>query len=90
MNNNPELGYNFLITDADVENNQIEQNKISRNNKIVEAIQLIAEARDLVYQALEGSREDFKHFEAYGSYGLDQAVGEGNPYDSSLHSLLKD
>ena len=90
MNNNPELGYNFLITDADVENNQIEQNKISRNNKIVEAIELIKEARELVYQALENDREDFKHVEADGSYGLYQAIGEGNPYDSSLHSLLKD
>ena len=70
-------------------NNNLKDKKMTRNNKIVEAIQLIKEARELVRQALAGSG-DLANFEAYGSYGLNQALGEGNPYDDSLHSLLND
>ena len=62
---------------------------MTRNDKIVEAIQLIQEAKELVKDALAGSG-DLAHFELYGAYGLDQAIGNGNPYDDSLHSLLND
>ena len=29
------------------------------------------------------------HFKAYGRYGLNQLLGNGNPYDSSLHTLIE-
>jgi len=61
---------------------------MTRNDKIVEAIQLVQEARELVKDALAGSG-DLANFEAYGSYGMDSLLGEGNPYDASLHSLLE-
>ena len=28
------------------------------------------------------------NYEAYGRYGFDQLLGSGNPYDSSLFSLI--
>ena len=33
------------------------------------------------------SMED--HFKAYGRYGLNQLLGNGNPYDNSLSTLIE-
>ena len=30
-----------------------------------------------------------EHFKAYSRYGLNQLLGSGNPYDSSLHDLIE-
>ena len=30
------------------------------------------------------------HYEAYGKYGFDQLLGNGNPHDSGLQSLIKE
>ena len=30
------------------------------------------------------------HYEAYGKYGFNQLLGNGNPYDSSLKSLIEE
>ena len=30
------------------------------------------------------------HYEAYGKYGFNQLLGNGNPYDSSLETLIKE
>jgi len=61
---------------------------MSKSEKIQEAIELIEQARELVREALASSG-DLANFDAYGSYGLDQALGEGNRYDSSLFTLLE-
>ena len=29
------------------------------------------------------------HFKAYGRYGLNQLLGNGNPYDNSLFTLIE-
>ncbi len=58
---------------------------------IGEAIQLIEEARAIVDNALEGATRHMKsHYRAYGCYGFDQLLGNGNPYDSSLFSLMEE
>lgn len=54
---------------------------------IAEAITLIEEAQDLVQQAIRGTNYE-SHFEAYGRYGFNQLLGNGNPYDSSLYEIL--
>ncbi len=56
-------------------------------DKIQEAIDLIEEAQDLVRSAINGTDKQ-SHFDAYGGYGFDQLLGNGNPYDSSLSGLL--
>lgn len=58
-----------------------------RKYKIYEALELIEEAKDLVDEAVSGTNDE-NHYLAYGRYGFDQLLGDGNPYDSSLHSLL--
>ena len=54
---------------------------------IREAIEKIEEAQQLVDEALKGEGiED--NYRAYGRYGFDQLLGNGNRYDSSLLDLL--
>ena len=60
-----------------------------RKDAIRQAIDLIMEAQDLVNEAVNGTRQE-AHFRAYGQYGLQQLLGNGNPYDSSLESLLEE
>ena len=59
------------------------------NDQIQEAIQMIIEATEIIKNTVNGTRKQ-SHFEAYGAYGLDQALGNGNPNDSSLFDLLED
>ena len=59
-----------------------------RIEAIVRAMELIEEARGMVENAVRGTSQE-SHFEAYGKYGFNQLLGEGNPYDSSLHSLVE-
>jgi len=59
-----------------------------RIEKIQEAMDLINDAESLVNQAVDGlGIED--NYMAYGKYGFDQLLGNGNPYDSSLDSLIE-
>ena len=56
-------------------------------NEIERAISLVEEASYAVDMAVEGMRIQ-SNYEAYGRYGFDQLLGNGNPYDSSLQSLI--
>ena len=56
--------------------------------KIYEALELIEQAQELVDEAVSDTNDE-NHYLAYGRYGFDQLLGNGNPYDSSLHSLTK-
>lgn len=56
---------------------------------IQEAIVLVEEAQALVDGALEDTGTGV-HYMAYGRYGFDQLLGNGNPYDYGLPSLLSD
>ena len=52
-------------------------------NDIIMRIEMIkCELDDL----LNGTDLD-KHYKAYGRYGLDQLLGDGNPYDDGLESI---
>ena len=56
-------------------------------DEIERAIEMIEEAKYVVDMAVEGM--SIRHnYEAYGRYGFDQLLGNGNPYDSSLQSLI--
>jgi len=67
---------------------EIEQLTTEKKEQIEQAIELIIEAKSLVEDALYGSTI-VSHFEAYGKYGFDQLLGNGNPYDSDLYSLIE-
>ena len=55
---------------------------------IRQAVRLVEEACELVDGAMEGSN-DKNHYEAYGKYGFNQLLGDGNPYDNSLFTLIE-
>lgn len=61
---------------------------MNRFEKLQEAIELIDEARELVKDALQGT-PDYEHCKAYGFYGLDQALGNGNKYDCSIYQVME-
>lgn len=61
-------------------------NNSQRQEQIEEAIKLINQADDLVREAIAGTSEE-PHFKAYGGYGLQQLLGNGNQYDTSLFDL---
>jgi len=61
-----------------------------------EAIRLVEEACQLVDSVMDGSSgQDYvlnvckNRYEAYGKYGFNQLLGNGNPYDDSLFTLIK-
>ena len=56
-------------------------------DEIERAISLVEEASYAVDMAVQGMRIQ-ANYEAYGRYGFDQLLGNGNPYDSSLQSLI--
>ena len=62
-------------------------NDSERLEMLIEAIGLIEEAQQLVDDALDGTPEE-SHYKAYGRYGLDTLLGNGNPYDRSLEDLI--
>jgi len=54
-----------------------------------EAIRLVSMAQDLVDNAVQGTSKE-AHYEAYGRYGFDTLLGNGNRYDAGLRDLLVD
>ena len=62
------------------------QEKLSVLN---EAIQLVGEACQMVDDVMSDSPNK-NHYEAYGKYGFNQLLGNGNPHDSGLQSLIKE
>ena len=56
-------------------------------DEINKAIEMVEEAKHIVDMAVQDM--SIRHnYEAYGRYGFDQLLGNGNPYDSSLFSLI--
>ena len=62
---------------------------LERKELLLEALELVQQAQEMVDEAVAGTSKE-AHYEAYGRYGFDQLLGNGNPYDSSLESLLED
>ena len=56
-------------------------------NEIERAISLVEEASYAVDMVVQGKNIE-GNYKAYGRYGFDQLLGNGNPYDSSLQSLI--
>ena len=62
-------------------------NKEEFIDEIEKAIEMVEEAQHIVDIAINDM--NIRHnYEAYGKYGFDQLLGSGNPYDSSLYSLI--
>lgn len=56
-------------------------------DKVQEAIDLIQKAKEIMDEVMDVCYQDAqpnKHYYTYGQYGIQQALGEGNPYDGSL------
>jgi len=60
---------------------------MTNKNKITLAEDLLIEALQLCEEVAEDSG-NMSHFNAYGKYGFDQLLGNGNKYDSSIFDLL--
>lgn len=70
-----------------------------RNNKMDEHEEKIAIIENAIFEiesimsevdsAISGTSQQ-AHYEAYGKYGFNQLLGNGNPYDSSLETLIKE
>ena len=62
-------------------------NRQEFTDEIERAIEMVDQARSIVDQAVYGTYAE-AHFDAYGGYGFDQLLGNGNPYDRSLRDLI--
>jgi len=62
---------------------------MKRTQKIEKAIELVQEAQELIDEALIDYKDHqfVKHYRAYGRYGFNRLLGEGNPYDEGLNDL---
>jgi len=58
-----------------------------RLEMLQEAMDLITEAQQLVDEAVSETNIE-SHYKAYGKYGFDQLLGNGNPYDNGLPTLI--
>ena len=58
-----------------------------RLDKLHKATELVQQAQQEIDCALRGTNL-VCGFEAYGRYGIDQLLGNGNPYDKSVYSLM--
>lgn len=56
--------------------------------KIQEAIKLVERAQGLVDEVMR--ERGASHYEAYGRYGFNQLLGNGNPYDDGLPTILEE
>lgn len=54
---------------------------------IDQAIALVEEAQGLVDEAVQGTSIK-GNYEAYGKYGFNQLLGNGNPYDNGLQTII--
>lgn len=63
-------------------------------NQILEAIELVEQARELVIDALLNEEDEdmgkLRYYKSYGEFGFQQLTGNGNPYDDSLHNLVEE
>lgn len=56
-------------------------------DKVQKAIDLITEAKEIMDEVMDvcyGDSQFSNEYYAYGQFGIQQALGEGNPYDGSL------
>ena len=56
-------------------------------DEIERAIEMVDQARHIVDMAIDGMSIQ-ANYEAYGKYGFDQLLSNGNPYDRGLQDLI--
>ena len=64
-----------------------EMTKQDRIESIYEAIELIEEAQSLVQNAINGTEIE-NAFNAYGKFGFDTLLNNGNPYNKGLQDII--
>ena len=62
-------------------------NREQFTEEIERAIEMIDQARHIVDMTMIGRTME-SNYKAYGRYGFDQLLGNGNPYDYSLQTLI--
>ena len=62
-------------------------NREEFTDEIERAIEMVDQARHIVDVTVDGMSIQ-ANYEAYGKYGFDQLLGDGNPYDNSLQTLI--
>ena len=60
-----------------------------RTRLIEDAIQMIEQAEQMVNEAISETGLE-SHYEAYGKYGFNQLLSNGNPYDNGLDYLIEE
>jgi hypothetical protein len=63
---------------------------VSQYEMVEKAIELIQEAKELMDIVMDSDSRLSKEYYAYNEAGIQQALGEGNPYDMSLPKILKE
>jgi hypothetical protein len=53
-----------------------------------EALQKLQDLKGDIEHALDYNPQR-DHYRAYGGYGIEQLLGNGNPYDGSIHTLIQ-
>ena len=61
--------------------------KEERIANVREAIALSGQAVELLDEAVEGSGH-YNHYDAYGKYGIEDLLGNGNRFNTSLFDLI--
>ncbi len=56
-------------------------------DQLEEAMEMVYQASVLVADAVEGTEHEL-HYNAYGQYGFATLLGNGNPYDDGIHTLI--
>jgi hypothetical protein len=63
---------------------------VSQYEMVEKAIELIQEAKELMDIVMDSDSRLSKEYYAYNEAGIQQALGNGNPYDISLPKILKE
>jgi hypothetical protein len=63
---------------------QIMNNKSQQIADIMYELEMLKEELDGLVEGTENEA----HYKAYGRYGFDQLLGNGNPYDESLQTII--
>ena len=56
-------------------------------DQLEEAMEMVYEASLLVAAAIKGTEHEL-HYNAYGQYGFATLLGNGNPYNDGIHTLI--
>ena len=63
-------------------------NSEEKREMIFEAMGLIEAAKELLDEAVRGTEIESNYL-AYGRYGIDTLLGNGNPYDDGIHTIME-